>query len=247
MSGNPTDSWSSDLQSPPEVPDFDLLRPIGKGAFGQVWLATNRTTGRLRAVKLVSLNPSDRQDRAGREIVSLVRLEANVRNQHPNLLGIHHVGQTAHYLFYVMDPADDITGSPASSDPGYRPRTLKERLRDGPLPPDDCFRYARQLLAGLACIHKADMVHRDVKPANCLFMGGDLKLADFGLLAPASTQNSRLGTLKYMPPDGQMDVRADVYAAGLVIYEMLTGLPPESFPHLGQRRQTWRKARCCVC
>lgn len=229
MSGDPTESWPSDLQSPPEVPDFDLLRPIGRGAFGQVWLATNRTTGRLRAVKLIRL------DQAGREIASLIRLEANVRNQHPNLLGIDHVGQTAQYLFYVMDPADDITGSPASCDSAYRPCTLKERLRSGPLSADDCSRHARQLVAGLAHIHKAGMVHRDVKPANCLFMDGDLKLGDFGLLAPDSTQNSRAGTPDYMPPDGQMDARADVYAAGLVMYEMLAGLPRRSFPHLGQR------------
>jgi serine/threonine protein kinase len=186
-------------------------------------------------VKLISLHPSDRVDRAGREIVSLVRLEANIRNQHPNLLGIQHVGQTAQHLFYVMDPADDVAGSPASSDPSYRPATLRERLRDGPLPPEDCFLYSRQLVAGLACIHKAGMVHRDVKPANCLFVGGELKLADFGLLTAASTQISRVGTPKYMPPDGHMDARGDAYSAGLVIYEMLTGLPAESFPHLGER------------
>jgi serine/threonine protein kinase len=134
-----------------------------------------------------------------------------------------------------MDPADDASGRPASTDPAYRPATLALRLEQGPLAADECVRCARQLAAGLAHLHAAGMVHRDVKPSNCLFVGRDLKLADFGLLTPASSQLSRLGTVRYMPPDGRMDLRADVYAAGLVIYEMLTGLPADAFPRLGDR------------
>ena len=106
-----------------------------------------------------------------------------------------------------------------------------------PFPPDVCLDYARQLLSGLAMLHSAGMVHRDVKPANCLFVGGVLKLADFGLLTASHPLVSRVGTQRYMPPDGVMDMRADVYAAGLVIYEMLSGLPVEEFPHLGRQSQ----------
>jgi len=79
------------------------------------------------------------------------------------------------------------------------------------------------------------MVHHDVKPANCLFVDGALRLADFGLLTEVEPEMSRVGTWKYMPPDGRMDLRADVYAAGLVIYEMITGLPADSFPRPGER------------
>lgn len=224
----------SDLP-PPRVPDFDLLRPIGEGGFGRVWLAANRTTGQLRAVKLIPLDRSGNRDPAGREIASLARLEAHVHCRHPNLLAIHHVGQTAEHLFYVMDLADDVSGQPASSGPDYRPATLESRLQAGPLGPAECASFSRQLLEALACLHQAGTVHRDVKPANCLFIGGELKLGDFGLLAAANLPVSRLGTLRYMPPDGSMDARADVYAAGLVIYEMLSGLPAERVPSLGQR------------
>jgi serine/threonine protein kinase len=224
-----------DNQPTPEIPDFDLIRPIGEGGFGQVWLAVNRATKRLRAVKVIALRVSGTRDRAGREINSLVRLEDNVKYKHPNLLTIHHVAKTADFLYYVMDLADDISGKPATADPTYRPATLSSRLHDSPLEADESLRIARQFLAGLASLHEARMVHRDVKPANCLFVGGELKLGDFGLLVEASPQVSRVGTAKYMPPDGRMDARADVYAAGLVIYEMLTGLPADRFPSCGRR------------
>jgi eukaryotic-like serine/threonine-protein kinase len=221
----------------PQTPDFDFVRPIGEGGFGQVWLAINRTTGQPRAVKVISRVQANGRDPAGREIASLTRLEANLCHRHPNLLPIHHVGETPEHLYYVMDLADDLSGRPDRTQPDYRPATLDNLLAAGPLDADRCHRYAEQLLAGLACLHEAGMVHRDVKPANCLFVGGELKLGDFGLLTAASLNVSRLGTLRYMPPDGCMDARADVYAAGLVIYEMLTGLGAERFPSLGDRVQ----------
>jgi len=226
----------------PHIPDYDLIRPIGEGGFGRVWLAKNETTGHLRAVKLVPLGRSGNVDRAGREIMSLTRLEANLEHQHDHLLTIHHVGRTDEFLYYVMELADDVSGGDVSDGElsveggsEYRPGSLENRLADGPLSSEECSHHAAGLLAGLASLHASGMVHRDVKPSNCLFVGGELKLADFGLVTNVGPQISRLGTQKYMPPDGRMGPRADVYAAGLVIHEMITGLPAESFPRLGDR------------
>ena len=117
---------------------------------------------------------------------------------------IHHVGKTADYLFYVMDPADDAAGGPASDQAGLPARhTAVPAAKPGRWRPRTAWITPGQLLAGLASLHAAGMVHRDVKPANCLFVGGQLKLADFGLVTEAHPLVSRMGTQKYMPPDGQ--------------------------------------------
>ena len=121
---DPTAEYPSNPKQPaPSVPDFELIRPIGEGGFGQVWLATNLTTGHLRAVKVICLRSSGAADPARREITSITRLEETVHTHHPNLLEIQHVGQTAEHLFYVMEPADDVSGSPASSEGADRPAT----------------------------------------------------------------------------------------------------------------------------
>ncbi|NLX96887.1 MAG: serine/threonine protein kinase [Rhodopirellula sp.] len=219
----------------PQIPDFEMIRQIGRGGFGQVWLARNRATGLLRAVKLIPRSSSAAADPAGRELVSITRLETIRHRRHPNLLDIHHVGQTDAFVFLVTDLADTATGAPFTDPRDYTPATLEHRLSGAPAAPVECLTWTRQLLFGLASLHEAGMVHRDVKPANCLFLDGQLKLADFGLLTEADSHPSRIGTQAYMPPDGPMDTRADVYAAGLVIYEMITGRGVEQFPQLADR------------
>ena len=222
----------------PAIPDFEILHQIGSGAFGHVWLAKNRTTSALRAIKVITAEAGT-NPMASREINSLTYLEENLKAKHPNLVEIFHVGRTDSHLFYVMEPADNLSGQPITADGPYSPATLESRLAFGPLESDIAMQFAEELLAALVCLHDAGMVHRDVKPSNCLIVGGCLKLADFGLLTPSNPLLSCVGTRQYMPPDGHMDAQADVYAAGLVIYEMITGLPAERYPSSGMRGKSF--------
>lgn len=216
----------------PSIPDLRLVRRIGQGAYGEVWIAENRVTHRTVAVKIIALSGSQRAQGAARELASLIRYETGIRSDDPNLLKIHHVGQTEAFLYYTMDVADHVDGSSGSAAGGYQPATLASRMDRGRLPTSEVWHLSQALLSGLARIHASGLAHRDVKPSNCLFVRGTLQLADFGLLTPTDITVSRVGTPQYMPPDGKMDARADVYAAGLVIYEMLTGLPAAAFPRL---------------
>ncbi|NLF69229.1 MAG: serine/threonine protein kinase [Candidatus Anammoximicrobium sp.] len=233
-----TATLPADAPPPDAIPDLLLIRRIGKGGFGQVWLAENRTTGSLAAVKLVPLQTSGAAGPAIKEIQALSRLERNRSVRHPNLLVIRHVGKTPEYLYYTMDLADDLRGEAASRREDYKPATLGSRLRAGRLSVERCLEYAQQLLAALAHLHEQGLVHRDVKPENCVFLDGVLKLADFGLVTEAEGSISLAGTLKYMPKDLKMDAQADVYGAGLVIYEMYSGNFVDRFPSLVPNGET---------
>ena len=226
--------WPDALQ---KCPDSTSFGPSARADLAKCGWRPISTTGQLRAVKIIATARSGTADPAGREITSIIRLEANLRRQHPNLVSIHHVGECPGHIFFVMDLADDLTGAPGSADPSYQPATLQSRLQAGPLSPEECWRRTGELLAGLAALHDAGMVHRDVKPANCLFVGGELKLADFGLLTEADRQMSRVGTRATCRLTAAWTQRADVYAAGLTIYEMITGLPPSCFPSLGEHAE----------
>jgi len=224
------------------VPNHELIQVIGQGSYGNVWLARNFYTHRLFAAKLIPLEPLKEHPRAIRELTALIHHQSKLRDHHPYLVSISNVGQSEDYFYYLMELADDVVHRNRDhSDTHHLPDTLRYRIDSGFNDPCDAYDIAIQLLKGLSFLHESGLAHRDIKPSNCVFVNSVAKLADFGLLTSSDQEASLIGTPAYMPPDRKMGPSADTYAMGLVIYELLTGLPPGEFPRWPVDRIEWLK------
>jgi WD40 repeat protein len=245
------------MNTPPTIPDHTLLRPIGRGSYGEVWLARN-VMGVLRAVKVVEQRQFDSDRPYEREFEGIQRYEP-VSRMTDGLVHVLHVGRNdaEGYFYYVMELADAVPGqgdekeqegragvggeipfapfpfspSPPFSPATYQPRTLRSDLkRLHRLPTADCVRVALDVVGGLAKLHEHGLVHRDVKPGNIILVNGRAKLADIGLVSTSSEGRTFVGTEGYIPPEGPGTRAADIYALGMGLYEAATGYPPERFP-----------------
>jgi serine/threonine protein kinase len=207
---------------------YRIERELGAGGMGTVFLAEDLRHGRKVAVKVLrpEIAASMGTDRFLREI----RIAAGL--QHPNILSLIDSGETGSLLYYVM--------------PFVEGSTLRVRLaRDGELPIEEALRVLREIADALAYAHGRGIVHRDVKPENVLFMAGHAQLADFGIAkalgdlaagANSTTRGVAVGSPAYMAPEAASDAatadyRADIYAFGVLAYEILAGQHP--FPGIG--------------
>jgi Tol biopolymer transport system component len=191
---------------------YELVELVGRGGMGEVWKARDTRLGRDVAIKLISGAVPARFEEEARAIAALA---------HPHICTLYDVGTEDHARYLVMEFVD---GRPIR----------------GPLPVREALRYAIQIADALAAAHRAGIVHRDLKPGNVLLGRNGVTLVDFGLAArvpaapaPSSdtlpvTRDAVLhGTLHYMAPeqlegrDG--DARSDIFAFGLILYELLTG------------------------
>jgi serine/threonine protein kinase len=229
---------------PPVIPDHELLRKIGGGAYGEVWLARN-ILGAWRAVKIVYRNSFDHDRPFEREFAGIQKFEP-ISRTHQSQVDILHVGRGEGYFYYVMELADDATALPASeaapaSQPAtfnfqpatYQPHSLKLDLqRRGRLPVDECIQLGLSLSTALAHLHSHGLIHRDVKPSNIIFINGIPKLADIGLVTDVEATRSFVGTEGFIPPEGPSSVQADLYSLGKVLYEMSMGRSRLDFPAL---------------
>jgi TolB-like protein/Tfp pilus assembly protein PilF len=216
----------------PDIPDFDLLRCIGRGSYGQVWLARN-ILGTYRAVKIVERKAFRDDEAFEREFSGLQRFEP-VSREHDGFVAILHVSRnrTAGFFYYVMELADNDTNHDRIEPDTYVPKTLSNELaRCRRLSVRQSAQLGLSLSQALAELHRHGLVHRDVKPSNIIFVKGQAKLADIGLVAQTGERN-RLGTEGYIPPEGPGKPQADLYSLGMVLYEASTGTDRLDYPEL---------------
>ena len=227
-STGPTDSWAGAAGCPVDVASeqsgaaregrFEIRRPLGSGGFGAVHLAWDRLLLREVAIK----RPRGKlAASAERNFLHEARSAARIR--HPGIVVVHDVGVDEAGPFIVYEYVEG--GS------------LKARLDGKPWPVDDALKFCLAIAEALTEAHKQGLTHRDLKPANILINhAGRPQIADFGLALHADQQESHrgevAGTYKYMAPEqvlGQaerVDGRTDLWALGVILYELLTGRQP---------------------
>jgi WD40 repeat protein len=215
------------------IPDHQLLRCIGRGSYGAVWLARNMM-GMYRAVKVV-YRKSFQSDRPFERELSGIRKFEPISRSHEGFVDVLQVGinEEQGYFYYVMELGDDEQSEQVIDPQRYHPKTLaKEISRQGRLPMKAALELGIALSQALAELHKKGLVHRDVKPSNVIFVNGVAKLADIGLVADFNEARSYVGTEGFIPPEGPGAPQADVYSLGKVLYEASTGKDRQDFPEL---------------
>jgi eukaryotic-like serine/threonine-protein kinase len=221
------------LASGTKLGPYEIQSPLGAGGMGEVYRARDTRLDRSVAVKILpshlSENPEARQrfEREARTISSVT---------HPNICTLHDIGHQDGIDYLVMELLEG--------------ETLADRLRKGPLPLEQLFRYGIEICDGLERAHRSGVVHRDLKPGNIMLTKTGAKLMDFGLAKtavatadatsgltatlttppgshPLTAQGTVVGTFQYMSPEQvegkEADARSDIFGLGAVLYEMATG------------------------
>src|SRR5947208_4088763 len=216
----------------PDIPDFELLRCIGRGSYGEVWLARN-ILGTYRAVKIVERKAFRDEEAFEREFSGLQQFEP-VSREHDGFVAILHVSRNraAGFFYYVMELADNDTKRDRIDPDTYVPKTLTNELEKcRRLSVSQSVQLGLSLSGPLAELHRRVLVHRDEKPSNIIFVKGHAKLADIGLVAQTGEKKC-LGTEGYIPPEGPGKPQADLYSLGMVLYEASTGTDRLDYPEL---------------
>ena len=198
---------------------FEILGTLGSGGMGQVFDAKDRRLERRVAIKVLAATHA-LNEKGRKRFVREARAVSGV--DHPNICTVHDIGEVGGHLYIVMTRYDG--------------ETLESRLREGPVGLEEAVGIVRQVTRGLACAHESGVIHRDIKPANILLtQRGQVKILDFGIAkvlggTRLTRTDANPGTLAYMAPElieGQeADARSDLWSAGVLFYQMLSGRLP---------------------
>src|SRR5262245_39623044 len=219
------DAAAKEGELPSRINHYRIRGSLGQGGMGVVYLAEDERLGRNVALKVLRDNSTDPS--AHQRLVREARIAAGV--SHPLICQVYELGEWNGQPFIAMELID---GEP-----------LAARLSNGPLPAADALRVAVAVVEALAVLHRRGIVHRDLKPSNVFVPETGVKVLDFGLARPTvaaqdETANAIthsgifLGTPRYAAPEqllgDEVDHRADLFSAGVMLFEMLAGRPPFS-------------------
>ncbi|WP_330908747.1 serine/threonine-protein kinase [Ramlibacter sp.] len=212
---------------------YRVLRELGRGAMGVVYLAEDDSLQRQVAIKTLML-PDEESERNHLEARFLQEAKAAGGLNHPGIITIHDLGREGDYLYIAMELLEGTE--------------LRDRMAAGMLPMHEGVDIAAQVAAALGAAHARGVVHRDVKPGNIMLLpDGHAKIMDFGIArmqkSNVRTQSgTMMGSPKYMSPEQvgghAVDHRTDIFSLGSMLYELVTGVPPFSGNNLGQLLNT---------
>ncbi|HEX2543970.1 MAG TPA: serine/threonine-protein kinase [Ramlibacter sp.] len=208
---------------------YRVVRELGRGAMGVVYLAQDDTLQRQVAIKTLLL-PDAPAERAHLEARFRQEAKAAGGLNHPGIITIHDLGREGDWLYIAMELLQGTE--------------LRDRMAQGPLPLDVALDIGAQVASALAAAHASGVVHRDIKPGNIMLVGnGQAKIMDFGIARMQSSDvrtqsGTMLGSPKYMSPEQvsghPADHRSDIFSLGSVLYEMVAGVPAFGGDNLGE-------------
>ncbi len=211
---------------------FEIGRPLGKGKFGRVYLARERSSGFVCALKVLHKNELQ-QGKVEKQVRREVEIQSHLR--HPNILQLYGHFHDSKRVFLILEFAG-------------KGELYKHLRRENRFPEWKAAQYIAQMAAALKYLHKKHVMHRDIKPENILVgIHGEIKISDFGwsVHAPNNRRNTMCGTLDYLPPemikpgsqDNYYNEKVDLWSLGVLTYEFLVGEAPfEDTPVMTQRR-----------
>lgn len=211
---------------------FEIGRALGKGKFGRVYLARDRASGFICALKVLYKEELVK-NRVEKQLQREIEIQSNLR--HPNILQMYNHFHDSKRVILILEYA--VNGE-------LYKHLKKERRFSEP----KAARYIAQVTSALQLMHRKHVIHRDIKPENILLgLHGEIKMSDFGwsVHAPNNRRKTMCGTLDYLPPemvrhrenDPYYDARVDIWSLGVLLYEFLVGEAPfEDTPIMTQRR-----------